>query len=495
MAVTKRILAIMVAALWVCVPSLAETTAFQELESKVKLYTLPNGLRVIFYERGLAPVFSGAVVVRVGGVDEGDGQSGISHLFEHMAFKGTRTIGTRDFERERVLLAELETIAADSNAANSLNEQQKTRWKAIHKELQDIWITDDFSRKFDEQGVVGLNATTDKEMTKYFSSLPRSAFEFWCRMESDRLRAPILRQFYQERDVVLEERRMRYDDDPGGKLYESLLSLAYVRHPYRNPVIGYESDIRGLTATNLEAFRRRYYVPSNIVIALVGRVNPEEDIKVIQQFFGDLPAGQPPARWDRGEVRVQGEKRFVVRANAAPQVLVAYHKPNYPHADDPPISVMHEILAGGKVSPLYLELVQRRQVAADISIAEAPGVASPNLFLFAASLKNPHTTEDFMEVFDSVVAKFLRQGPTQEQLEIAKRSIQMSFLQQLDSSQSIALDLASAELLFGSWKAQLEWIEKAMSVTVEDVQRVAQQYLQNDFRLIGAVERGSTPPT
>jgi predicted Zn-dependent peptidase len=492
MAVTKRILAILVVALCSCLPSFAQTTPFTELESKVHLHTLPNGLRVIFYERGLAPVFSGAVVVRVGGVDEADGESGISHLFEHMAFKGTRTIGTRDFERERRLLAELETIAAESSAGNALSDQQRERWQTIQKQLQEVWITDDFSRKFDEQGVVGLNATTDKEMTKYFSSLPRSAFEFWCRMESDRLRSPILRQFYQERDVVLEERRMRYDDDPGGKLYETLLSLAYTRHPYRNPVIGYESDIRGLTATNLEAFRHRYYVPSNIVIALVGRVNPAEDIKVIEQFFGDLPAAPAPARWSKGEVGSQGEKRFVVRANAAPQVIVAYHKPNYPHVDDPPISVMHEILAGGKVSPLYLELVQRRQVAADISIAEAPGVASPNLFLFASSLKNPHTTEDFVEVFDSVITKFLSTGPTQEQLEIAKRSIQMSFLQQLNSSQSIALDLASSELLFGSWKAQLDWIEKAMKVTVDDVRRVAEQYLQNDFRLIGAVERSST---
>lgn len=463
----------------------------QELMSKVQFYRLSNGIRVIMYDRGTAPVFSGAVVVRVGGVDENLGETGISHMFEHMAFKGTRTIGTTNFLRERDLLQELETIAAQSQAGENLSPEQKVRWDAIHTELSSLWITDDFTRRFDQQGAVGLNATTDKELTKYFVNLPRSAFAVWCSMESDRLLAPVLRQFYQERNVVLEERRMRYEDDPSGKLYETMLSLAYGRHPYRNPVIGYEDDIRSLTATMLDDFRRKFYVPENIVISIVGRVNPDEDIKVVERFFGSLPVGPKVSRNLVKEAPPSGERRFVVQANAAPQIMIGYHKPSYPHPDDPPISVMEEILAGGKVSPLYVELVQRKQVAAGIDVSEAPGAAFPNLFVFSGTIKNPHSADEFVEAFDTVIEKFKKTGPTEEQLRIAKRSVQMSFVEQLNSNQSLALDLASSELLFGSWRSSLEWMEKAMLVTVEDVKRVANQYLSNDTRVIGSIEKGA----
>jgi predicted Zn-dependent peptidase len=265
------------------------SSALAAMASKVHYETLPNGIRVILYNRGIAPVFSGAVVVRVGGSDEVVGETGISHLFEHMAFKGTKTVGTKDFSKEQRLLRRLEDISAESDAANHLTAEQKAEWDEIHEELKEIWIGDDFSRRYEQHGGVGQNATTDKEFTKYFVDLPRSAFEFWCRMESDRLISPVMRQFYQERDVVLEERRMRFDDDPGGRLYELLLGVAYQRHPYRAPVIGYEKDIRGLTATELEAFRKKYYVPSNIVVSVVGRVNPAEDMKLISKYFGAIP--------------------------------------------------------------------------------------------------------------------------------------------------------------------------------------------------------------
>lgn len=463
----------------------------EELKSKVQFYKLSNGIRVLMYDRGTAPVFSGAVVVKVGGVDEKLGETGISHMFEHMAFKGTRTTGTTNYLRERELLQELETIAGQSKSGQQLNQDQKIRWDAIHSELSSLWITDDFTRRLDQQGAVGLNATTDKELTKYFVNLPRSAFGFWCEMESDRLLAPVLRQFYQERNVVMEERRMRYEDDPAGKLYETLLSLSYGRHPYRNPVIGYPDDIRGLTATMLDEFRRKYYVPDNIVISIVGRVNPAEDIKVVERFFGAIPTSPAAPRELVDDPPQVGERRFVVRGNAAPQLMIGYHKPAYPNEDDPPISVMSEILAGGKVSPLYVELVQKRQVAADIGVTEAPGVASPALLLFTGTVKNPHSVDDFIEAFDGVIAKFRSVGATEEQLRIAKRSVQMSFLEQLNSNQSLALDLASSELLFGSWKASLEWMDKAMAVTVEDIKRVAQKYLNEDTRIVGSTEKGA----
>jgi predicted Zn-dependent peptidase len=453
------------------------------------MYTLSNGIKVIFYPRGDAPVFAGAVVVRVGGSDEVAGQTGISHLFEHMAFKGSRSVGTKDYASERRLLERLEEIAAASNSAQALSDQQKKEWDAIHSRLRELWISDDFTARYEKQGAVGQNATTDKEFTKYFVSLPRTAFEFWCRMESDRLISPVMRQFYQERDVVLEERRMRYEDDPGGKLYEALLGIAYQRHPYRAPVIGYESDIRSLTATQLEEFRKRFYVPSNIVVSLVGRVDPERDRKVVEQYFGAIPTGADIVRSLPAEGQQEGQRTVELLMKASPEVVLAYRKPNYPHPDDPPLSVMTEILAGGRTSPLYTELVKRKQIAASVAHDEGPGVAYPNLFMFATSVKAPHNPDTLIHAFDAVVERFKRHGPSVEQLEIAKRSIGMEYLAHLQSNQSLALDFATSQLAYGTWRASVEWYDKMQQVTVADVARVAQQYLRSSQRTVATIEQ------
>lgn len=464
-------------------------SALNEMVSKVKTYTLSNGIKVIFYRRGEAPIFAGAVVVRVGGSDEESGQTGISHLFEHMAFKGTRTVGTKDYGQEKRLLDRLEVLAAASHAGQQLSSEQRKEWDEIHEKLRQLWISDDFTARYEKQGAVGQNATTDKEFTKYFVSLPRSAFEFWCKMEADRLISPIMRQFYQERDVVLEERRMRFEDDPGGKLYELLLGIAYQHHPYRAPVIGYERDIRSLTATALEKFRRRYYIPQNIVISLVGRVDPEADIKVVEEYFGSVPTAADTARDIPEEGAQQGQRQVELSMAASPELVVAYRKPNYPHPDDPPLSVMAEILAGGRTSPLYTELVKKRQLAASVSHEEEPGIVYPNLLMFAATVKTPHSTDEVLHAFDGVVNRFKRVGPTGEQLEIAKRSIGMEYLGHLSSNQSLALDFATSQLAFGTWKASVEWYDKMTQVSLDDVKRVTSTYLVPQQRTVATIER------
>jgi predicted Zn-dependent peptidase len=298
-----------------------------------------------------------------------------------------------------------------------------------------------------------------------------------------------MRQFYQERDVVLEERRMRYEDDPGGKLYETLLGVAYQRHPYRAPVIGYERDIRALTASELEAFRRRYYVPSNIVIGLVGRVDPESDIKLVERYFGAIPKGGELRRDIPEEGPQEGQRRADLALSSSPEVMIAYRKPNYPHPDDPPISVMAEILAGGRTSPLYTELVKRKQIAAGISYDEAPGSLYPNLLIFAATVKSPYAPDMLIDSFDRVINRFKNSGPTTEQITIAKRSIGMEYLAHLSSNESLALDFATSQLAYGDWKASVEWYDQMSRVTAEDIRRVAAQYLVPTQRTIGTIER------
>lgn len=466
---------------------------FSRLYEKTESRTLANGLRVTLYPRGTAPVFAGVVAIRVGGSDEQVGETGISHMFEHMAFKGTPEIGTRDFQREKELLGELESLAVKASALEkgsaSLSETERERWEEIHATLKEVWVSEEFTRAFEARGAEGLNATTDSEMTKYFVSLPRSSLEFWLQMERDRIMKPVMRQFYQERDVVMEERRMRYEDDPDGKLYEQLRGLAFTVHPYRNPVIGYPFDIQRLTATQAAAFHRLYYVPGNIAVSLVGDVRPAEDWPLIERYFGAIPVGPLPPRPHAPEPPQQGERRAVLEMDASPGLLMAYRKVNYPHPDDAPITLMAEMLTDSNSSPLQRELVQRRRLAISVAQGEGPGVAYPNLLMFSVQPRAPHTNEEVLRAFDEVIADFIKNGITEERLRIAKRKMATSYLAQLASNVSLGLNFTTSTLLAGDWHASFEWYEAAMAATVDDVRRVATQYLVQSQRSVVFRER------
>ncbi len=465
----------------------AEQT-FSKIISGVQLHKLSNGLRVIMYRRDIAPVFAGAVVVRVGGTDEPSGKGGISHLLEHMAFKGTPEIGSNDYGKEKVLLEELEVLAAEQNRTGNLSSEQKKKWQELNKELSELWITDHFSREYEKRGATGLNATTDSELTRYFVNLPRSAFEFWCYMESERLLHPIMRQFYQERDVVLEERRMRYDDDPQGKMMEVMLGSVFRVHPYRNPVIGYAFDIRRLTASMLEEFRKQYYVPGNMVISLVGDINPEQDLPLLERYFGRLPVGPMPERPHAVEPPQEGERVVWLEERSSPELAVVYHKVAYPHPDDAPITIMHEILANGRISPLYTELVKRRQIAASVGSSEMPGAAYPNALVFEITPKTPYSAEDGLKVFDSVLRRFKRNGVSEDDLIRAKRAVAVEYLSGLNSNMDMALGFASSEIFYNDWKAAFDWYKQAMQVSKEDVKRVTMKYLNDASRTVVQLE-------
>ncbi len=440
------------------------------------------------YRRGQAPVFSGVVSVRVGGVDEKEGQTGISHMFEHMAFKGTPVLGTTDHEAEKTLLVQLEKLADNRKKGAEISAKDQAEWVKIHDALKKIWSTDDFTKEYRVRGGEGQNATTAKELTTYMVDMPRSAFEFWCWIESERLLRPVLRQFYQERDVVMEERRMRYDDSPDGKLYELLLSTAYTQHPYRNPVIGYPQDINSLTASETDEFRRKYYVPGNIVVSIVGDIDLEKDLATIEKYFGKLQAGTMPARVNIVEPEQEGQREVRYNTEAAPQAYIAYKKVNYPHPDDAPVSIMAEMLSGSRSSPLYKELVEKRRILSSIGNDESPGTAYPNLLIFAGVVKTPYSNDEFIKAFDEVIAKFQAEPINQELLDITKRSIAMNYLGHLESSQGLAIDFASSELLHGGWQAAIDWYEQAMAVTKEDIARVAKIYLRPQARTIARVE-------
>ena len=430
--------------------------------------------------------------MRVGGVDEKLGETGISHMLEHMAFKGTSQVGTTDYARERKLLAELELLLGRHDPDAEMNQVDQARLQSIRSELDQLWSTDTLWSLYERRGASGMNATTGKDLTKYMVSLPRPAFEFWCWMESERILDPVMRQFYKERDVVLEERFMRYENSPAGKLYEQAMGVTYGVHPYRNPVIGYEYDLKRLRADRTLEFQRRYYVPSNIVVSVVGAVEPERDIETIERYFGRLEPGASPPRVAISESAQLGEKRVVVKAPASPQLIINYRKEAYPHPDDAPISIMLEMLAGTKISPMYEELVKRRKIAVSISYHEGPGFAYPNLAAFYAVPRAPHTNQQLLQAFDRVVHRFVTRPKSEELLEVAKRHVATMYLDGLATNMSLALDLVSSELIYSAgWEAIVNWHTAAMQVSIEDVQRVAAKYLAKERRTVALLETAS----
>ena len=466
------------------------TEAMDKLKSEVKFHTLSNGMRVIFYSRGDAPVFGGVIGVGVGGVDEPVGKTGIAHMLEHMAFKGDKEIGTKDYGRERKLLEELEEIAMASDAANDFNPEQQRRWKEIDQELNTIWEHEEFSRLYRLAGSVDLNAMTSADYTGYVVNLPTRAFEFWCKMESERLKPPVMRQFYSERDVVMEERRMRFDDSPTGRLYELMLNTAFSVHPYRSPLIGYPQDISHLLATETLEFHQKYYVPSNIVIGVVGALDPDKHLDMIEKYFGVIETGPYPPRPTQIEPEQVGPKTVTYYADAAPYISIAYHKPNTPDQDDATLTVMADILTQSALSRFYKRFVEEKKLASAIGSYQAPGDRYPNLLVFSAPLTVGTSPEKFLSEFEAAIEEFKLKGPSEAELSRVKRSLAMNMIISTEGNLSLARELVMWELSENSsWTSKFSWFDQAMAVSAEDIILAARKYLVPQSRTVAMLKQ------
>ena len=462
---------------------------FDRLRENVEVHTLDNGLRVILYKRGIAPIFAGYVSVRVGGVDERVGESGISHLLEHMAFKGTSDIGTTDFGKEKKMLARLEELAP-ARAEKLLSEDELQEWDSLHTALEKIWDNGAFMRMYRERGAQGMNATTGIELTNYMTSLPSSQLEFWCLMESERILDPVFRQFYQEVDVVHEERRLRYDNSPNGQMYWGIMKNAFTVHPYRNLIIGYPFDLDRHTATQTYDFHKKYYVPSNIVVSLVGGFDTKEALAFVSKYFGRIKPGADPVRRHEVEPPQSGEKSVSLNFDASKALAIAYRKPQFPDPDDPPLGILAELIAGSKLSPLYKGLVEGPALATAVAAYDSPSGRDPNLLLFDISPKDNVSYKRVTDTFDVIVEKFIAQPPSSHRLESAKRKLSLSYLGSLTSNMGLASTFSGSTHTFGRWDAVLDWYEAAMKVTPEDVQRVGRKYLKKDSRTIVTLKGG-----
>jgi predicted Zn-dependent peptidase len=469
-----------------------------DFEKSVTEFTLANGMKFIVVERHQVPVVAFNLYVDVGAVDEVTGITGVSHLFEHMAFKGTKTIGTRNYAAEKKAMD-----AADQAYAALQTEREKlSPDPAKLKTLQDAFdkaaeaadnvnpeeVREEFSKILERSGAEGLNAGTAYDSTQYVFSLPSNKLELWFSMESARFLDPVLREFYKERDVVLEERNMRTESDPFGKLLEDFLAAAYKAHPYHSPVVGHQSEISQVRRPEAEKYFRDHYVASAMTAAIVGDVNPKEVKRLAETYFGRLPKKPHPEAVRTVEPPQNGEHRVEVEAQAQPYLLVGFHKADVRDKDHAVFEAISDILGEGRTSWLYKSLVKDKKIAvAAEAITGYPGDKYPGLFVFFTVPSAGHTVEENLKAVEEQIDRLKTEKIPPDQLEQVKTRTRAGVIRSLRSMEGLAGALAQNQALEGDWRQLFKDIDEIGAVTADDIQRVAKACFEKKNRTIGVI--------
>ena len=469
----------------------------KEFEKKVTEFDLPNGLHFLVIERHEAPVVSFHSYVNAGSVDDPSGETGMAHMFEHMAFKGTETIGTKNFPAEKAALNQVERVydrldqfkleAADHHRApdpKKLEALQKELEAAIEKANSYV-EPNEYDRIVEANGGVGMNASTGEDSTNYFYSFPSNRLELWFLLESERFYAPVFREFYKERDVVREERRMRVESSPQGLLVENLLASAYSAHPYKNMPGGWASDIDNFRLKEAVKFYKTYYVPANITLAISGDVDPKEARRLAEKYFARIPAGPLPPRVRTVEPEQMGERRVMVKSPSQPFLVLGYKRPDQNSADDPILDVIGEVLSNGRTGWLYKDLVRDQQIALGVMAQpQFPGGKYPGLFLFFSVPNMGKTIEQNEKALNAVIDRIKTQKVDDETLKRVKTKLRADVIRKLGNNSGLASELTAFYVAYGDWRKLFTQLEEYNKITADDIQRVAQKIFLNEHRTV-----------
>jgi predicted Zn-dependent peptidase len=473
-------------ALAACVLVLAGAQAqdLKSFEQRTTTKVLANGLTLIVCERPDAPVFSYSTFIDAGDVNDPSGQSGLAHMFEHLAFKGTSQIGTTDYAAEKLALAKVEAandayeseyLKAVGRDPKKLAELKKAFTEA-ETEAHKFVVPNQFTEVAQRNGAAGLNASTGLDETMYFWSMPENRLELWAWLESGRLADVVPREFYKERNVVMEERRMRTDSSPEGRLFEQFLATAYVAHNYGRSGVGWPSEVSQITATEAMEFHKKYYVGSNIVVAVVGDVKAAEAMPVLEKYFSRVPAGPKPQEMTTVEPAQFAEKMVAIHDPSQPIYMEGYHRPDFRNPDDAVYDAISDIMSNGRVSRLYRSLVRDQQIAAAAEgVSPYPGSKYPGLFVFFAAPLPGHTSAEMRDAIHKEIEKLKTADVTDEELAMYKTRTRASLLHGLADNQGLANDLAEYQTRFGNWRELFRQLERVDKVTKADIRRVANQ--------------------
>ena len=467
------------------------------LEERVREHTLKNGMKLLMVERHTSPTVAAWIRFRVGSVDERSDERGIAHLLEHMLFKGTKTLGTKDYAAEKPLLDKIEETAqaliaekakgarADAGRVDDLRK----KLNALEAEAGKYVIKEEFAEIYARNGGAGYNPLTGKDGPTHLINMPSNKLELWAALEGGRMQNAVLREFYTERDVVMEERRRSYDTEPGSKLWETFVAVTYNAHPYGQPIIGWMSDLENLTRTKAEEFFRRYYKPNNAIVALVGDIDPDKTIALVEKYFGVIPPGTLVGPVAVVEPAQQGERRVEILADAEPELLIGFHKPTLPNPDDYVFDVIDMILADGRTSRLYKKLVVEKQLAAEVSAFSAPGSRYPNLFVVAATPRAPHTAKEVEDAIYEELERLKKEPMTERELAQILNRLEYEESRQMISNGGLARNLTEYEAVTGSWRYLVEHRREVAKVTPDDVIRVARKYFVRENRTVGVITK------
>ena len=477
--------------------SIASAQDMASFEKRTTVKVLPNGLTLIVCERPEAPVFSYYTLVNAGSANDPGGQSGLAHMFEHMAFKGTHEIGTTNWPAEKLALAKVEaTYAAYAAEDRKRVGQDAAKLAKLKKSFDDAQeaaqkfvVPNQFPQIVEENGAEGMNASTSEDSTQYFWSMPSNRLELWAYLESSRIGEPVEREFYKERDVVQEERRMRIDSAPIGRMIEQMLATAYVAHPYGRSGVGWESEISHVSATEAEAFHKTYYTPSNIVIAVVGDVKASTTMPLLEKYFGKIPAGPKPEEMTTVEPPQRAEKIVTIKEATQPFYIEGYHRPDYRDADDAVYDAITDIFSNGRTARLYRSLVRDQKIAAAAQgFSGFPGDKYPGLFAVYAVPLPGHTDQEMRDSIHKELDRLKSEDVSDAELEKYKTRTKADKLRGLADNEGLAEQLATYQTRFGDWREMFREIAKIDAVTKADIKRVAQKTFVESNRTVAQIE-------
>tara|TARA_Y100001934_G_scaffold36024_2_gene41316 strand:- start:2128 stop:3852 length:1725 start_codon:yes stop_codon:yes gene_type:complete len=475
----------------------------------VKEHFLSNGMKVLLLERNDAPSISGGWVARVGSVNERPGITGIAHLFEHMMFKGTPKIGTKDYKADVKIINEQERVRdamrveerkmremwRKGEITDLQDPDQKTdKWKKLNEEFKvlieehrKVIVKNEFDRIYTSNGGSRMNAYTSYDHTAYFIDVPSNKLELFMWMESGRLLDPVFREFYTERDVVFEERRMRTESTPLGKFFESFNSLFWESHPYSWPIIGWPSDIPAISKKQADEFYATYYMPQNLTLVLVGDFEGNAALAMAEKYFGRLKKGKglvPDVV--TLEQPQKAEKRFYAEAETNPNIDIYWHTPAFGHKDTYPLSVLAQVLST-RTGRLHKKLVLGEKMATDTWAWQGARKYAGE-FNMGAEVTDGNTPEEVEQVIYSLVEEVKSKLVPAKELQKVKNNFAAAEYRRLSSNHPILMQIMRSEGL-GNWREINEAGPKIQAVTAEDLQRVAKKYFAKENRAVAVYTR------
>jgi predicted Zn-dependent peptidase len=471
---------------------------FSKIKNRISEFTLPNGLKFILMEDHSVPIASFVTYANAGSSDERIGIYGVSHFLEHMAFKGTSEVGTKDYKVEKKLFAKMdatfEKILVEKNSINPDQEKIKQWTEELGKlkeEAAEVVNSNEFDTIVKRNGGVGLNAVTGWDSTIYFLSLPSNRLELWAYLESSRFTNPVFREFYKEKEVIREERRVRVDNSPLGKLLiEELPALAFKFHPYGINAIGPMSNIENITRADMKEYFRKNYTASNLVIGVTGDVYPDQLKKLAEKYFSKLRKGRRNPRLFTKEPKQLGEKTMTIYEDSQPWLVIAYHCPSTLHEDFLKFNVLDYILTSGRSSRLNKKMVIKDKTAlAVISRAGFPGSKYPSLYLVASLPNQEHSNKELEKTIMAEIENLKKDPVSEEELKSAKTRFKVTALRRMQSDRFFLVALLQAEVLMGSWEKAFDDLKAVEKITPGDIQGLVKKYFAENNRVIAKIEK------